>query len=114
MSRGRSWRRACGRSAPRAEEAEAIAPVLSYVLGVEEARPRDVEPEQLQRQIVLAARTLIERRLQQGPLLIIVEDLALGRRRFGRPAARRRRSPGGPAADGCCSRIAPDARPPQS
>jgi adenylate cyclase len=58
-----------------AEEVEAIAPVLSYVLGVEEARPRDLEPEQLQRQIALAARTLIERRLQHGPLLIIVEDL---------------------------------------
>jgi adenylate cyclase len=59
----------------RAEEAEAIAPVLSYVLGVEAARPRDIEPEQLQRQIALAARTLAERRLHQGPLLIIVEDL---------------------------------------
>jgi adenylate cyclase len=59
----------------RAEEAEAIAPVLSYVLGVEKARPRDVEPAQLQRQIGLAARTLIERRLHQGPLLIIVDDL---------------------------------------
>jgi len=59
----------------RAEEADAIAPVLSYVLGVEEARPRDVEPEQLQRQIALAARTLVERRVQQDPLLIVVEDL---------------------------------------
>ena len=49
--------------------------MLSYVLGVEEAHPRDLEPEQLQRQIALAARTLIERRLQHGPLLIIVEDL---------------------------------------
>ena len=59
----------------RAEEADAIAPVLSYVLGVEEAKPRDVEPEQLQRQIALAARALVERRLQQEPLLIVVEDL---------------------------------------
>ena len=59
----------------RAEEADAIAPVLSHVLGVEEARPRDVEPEQLQRQIVLAARTLVERRVNQGPLVIVVEDL---------------------------------------
>ena len=49
--------------------------MLSYVLGVEEARPRDFEPEQLQRQIALAARALFERRLQQGPLLIVVEDL---------------------------------------
>ena len=59
----------------RDEEAEAIAPVLSYVLGVEEAKPRDVEPEQLQRQIALAARTLVERRLQQEPLLLVIEDL---------------------------------------
>ena len=58
-----------------AEVAEAIAPVLSYVLGVEAMRPRDFEPEQLKRQIALAARTLVERRLQQEPLLIIVEDL---------------------------------------
>ena len=58
-----------------AEEAEAIVPVLSYVLGVEEMRPRDFEPEQLKRQIALAARMLVERRLQQEPLLIVVEDL---------------------------------------
>ncbi len=55
--------------------AQAIAPVLSYLLGVEEARPRDLDPEQLKRQIVLAARLLVERRLEQGPLLAIVDDL---------------------------------------
>ena len=55
--------------------AQAIAPVLSYLLGVEEARPRDLDPEQLKRQIVLAARLLVERRLEQGPLLVIVDDL---------------------------------------
>jgi adenylate cyclase len=59
----------------RAEEAEAIAPVLSFILGMEEARPWDVEPEQLQRQIVLAARTLVGRRVHQQPLLLVVEDL---------------------------------------
>jgi adenylate cyclase len=59
----------------RPEEAEAITPVLSYVLGVEEAKPRDVEPEQLQRQIALAARTLVERRVRHEPLLLLVEDL---------------------------------------
>jgi adenylate cyclase len=57
------------------QEAETIAPMLSCVLGVEEIAPHDVEPEQLHRQIVLAARTLLERRLAQQPLLIIVEDL---------------------------------------
>jgi adenylate cyclase len=59
----------------RAEEADAIAPALSYMLGVEDAKPRDVEPEQLQRQIVLAARALLERRLHHEPLMIVVDDL---------------------------------------
>jgi adenylate cyclase len=58
-----------------ADEAEAIAPVLSYMLGVEDAKPNDVEPEQLQRQIVLAARALLERRVQHDPLMIVVDDL---------------------------------------
>src|SRR4030095_835719 len=56
------------------EIAEAIAPMLRYLLGVEEARPRDLDPEQLKRQIVLAARLLVEQRLEQGPLLVIVDD----------------------------------------
>ncbi len=59
----------------RDAEAQAIAPVLSYMLGVHEAVGRDVEPEQLQRQILLAGRALIERRLDKGPLMLVVEDL---------------------------------------
>jgi adenylate cyclase len=59
----------------RDDEAAAIAPVLSYVLGVEEAMHPDVEPEQLRRQIALAALALIERRLEKEPLFILVEDL---------------------------------------
>jgi len=59
----------------RSDEADAIAPVLSYMLGVEDARPRDVEPEQLQRQIALAARALVERRVEHDPLMIVVDDL---------------------------------------
>jgi adenylate cyclase len=58
-----------------ADEADAIAQVLNYLLGIQEARPRDIEPEQLQRQITLAARTLVERRLVQQPLMIVVDDL---------------------------------------
>jgi adenylate cyclase len=54
--------------------AQAVAPMLSYLLGVEDARPVDLDPEQLKRQIVLAARLLVERRLAQGPLLVIVDD----------------------------------------
>ncbi|MGH7366338.1 MAG: ATP-binding protein, partial [Candidatus Rokuibacteriota bacterium] len=59
----------------RDEEADAIAPVLSYVLGLERETSPDVEPEQLQRQIGLAARLLTERRLDLQPVLILVEDL---------------------------------------
>jgi adenylate cyclase len=54
--------------------AQAVAPMLSYLLGVAEARPVDLDPEQLKRQIVLAARLLVERRLAQGPLLVVVDD----------------------------------------
>jgi adenylate cyclase len=57
------------------EEADAIAPTLSCVLGLGETAPNDVEPAQLQRQIALAVRKLIELRTAQQPLLIIVDDL---------------------------------------
>jgi adenylate cyclase len=55
--------------------AEAVTPVLSYLLGVQEAPLPDFEPEQLKRQIALAAHLLVERRLEQSPVLIIVEDV---------------------------------------
>jgi adenylate cyclase len=57
------------------EVAEAIAPVLHYVLGLDETRADGLQPEQLKRQIAFAARTLVERRLQQLPVLFVVEDL---------------------------------------
>ena len=57
------------------EVAETVTPVLSYVLGLEDTRAHDLQPEQLKRQIALAARTLLERRLQQLPVLVVVEDL---------------------------------------
>jgi adenylate cyclase len=59
----------------RAELAQTVAPVLSYVLGVEGLHHRDLEPEQLGRQITLAARTLVDRRLQEVALLFVVEDI---------------------------------------
>ena len=59
----------------RAAVADAVIPVLSYLLGMEGAHPREFDPEQLKRQIVLAARMLVERRLEQSHLLIVVEDL---------------------------------------
>ncbi|MGR4870555.1 adenylate/guanylate cyclase domain-containing protein [Variovorax sp. LARHSF232] len=58
-----------------AGEAEAVARVLNYLLGLQEGRPQDIEPEQLQRQISLAARALLERRLAQQPLMIVVDDV---------------------------------------
>jgi predicted ATPase/class 3 adenylate cyclase len=58
------------------EEAVAIIPIVQYVLGLESAdRVRHLEPEQLRRHIFLAARTLVERRLQQGPLVLVVDDV---------------------------------------
>lgn len=59
----------------RPEVAESITPVLSYILGVEGLNRRESEPEQLSRQINLAARTLVERRLQDVSLLFVVEDI---------------------------------------
>ena len=59
----------------RDSEAQAIAPVLSYMLGVGKAEARGVEPEQLQRQIVLAGRALIARRLDHEPLMLVVDDV---------------------------------------
>jgi adenylate cyclase len=56
-------------------EAESVAPMLDYVLGLDETRSHHLEPEQLKRQIALVARALFERRLRQAPLLIVVEDL---------------------------------------
>jgi predicted ATPase/class 3 adenylate cyclase len=59
------------------EEAGArIATVAGYVLGLEPDDPiPHLDPEQLKRQIFLAMRTLFERRLARGPLLLVVEDL---------------------------------------
>ena len=59
------------------DEATSIAPLIGHLLGLESrnAEWRHVEPEQLKRQLFLAVRTLFERRLQQGPLMLVVEDL---------------------------------------
>ena len=59
----------------RPDVAETITPVLSYILGVEGLHNHNFEPEQLKRQIALAARMLVDRRLQELPLLYIVEDV---------------------------------------
>ena len=56
-------------------EANAIAPVLRYLLGLGGDGAPDIEPEQLRRQILLAARALVERRLTDTPLLVVVEEV---------------------------------------
>jgi len=57
-------------------EAERIAPVLAHMLGIESSETlQHLEPEQLQRQIFLATRLVVERRLQQGPMILVVENL---------------------------------------
>ena len=58
-----------------ADEADAVTEVLHYLLGIQEDKPHDIEPEQLQRQITLAARALLERRTAQQPLVLVVDDL---------------------------------------
>src|SRR2546427_2458387 len=60
-----------------AEDGAAMVAALARVLGLEQddARMRHLEPEQLKRQIFLATRVLVERRLAAGPLVLVVEDL---------------------------------------
>ena len=54
-----------------------IAPSLGYLLGIDsgDLGLEHLDPEQLKRQIALALRTMVERRLQVGPLVWAVEDL---------------------------------------
>ena len=60
-----------------AEDRAAMVAALAQVLGLERdnARLRHLEPEQLKRQIFMATRALVERRLSTGPLVLVVEDL---------------------------------------
>ena len=60
-----------------AEDRAAMVAALARVFGLEQddARIRHLEPEQLKRQIFMAARALVERRLAAGPLVLVVEDL---------------------------------------
>jgi predicted ATPase/class 3 adenylate cyclase len=58
-------------------EIEGLMPLYFHVLGFAnpDAALQQIEPAQLRRQIFFAIRIVIERRLAQSPLLIIVEDL---------------------------------------
>ncbi len=61
----------------REDEIAGIAPLLGRLLGLEPGAPAavQVDPEQVKRQIYLACRLLLEWRLRQGPLALVVEDL---------------------------------------
>ncbi len=58
-------------------EIDRLAALLGYLLGfeTEDPRTRQIDPEQLERQIFLAAQDVIERRLQYSALVLVVEDL---------------------------------------
>jgi len=59
------------------EDVEGLLPLFLHVLGLGDPDGvlRHIEPEQLRRQIFYAVRTVFERRLGQGPLLLVIEDL---------------------------------------
>jgi predicted ATPase len=53
-----------------------VLPVIGYILGLQKLGQSDeAEPERLKRQIFMALRTVLERRLSLGPLVLVVEDL---------------------------------------
>ena len=60
-----------------AEDRAAMVAALARVFGLDrdDTRMRHLEPEQLKRQIFMATRALVERRLAAGPLVLVVEDL---------------------------------------
>ncbi len=61
-----------------AEELEvaSVVPVIGYILGLQTiGLSSEIEPERLKRQIFMTLRTVLERRLAQGPLVLVVEDL---------------------------------------
>jgi adenylate cyclase len=59
------------------EDATRLVSVTRYLLGVtsDVTGPAASDPEQVKRQIFLTLRFLFERRLSQGPLVLVVEDL---------------------------------------
>lgn len=56
-----------------------VVPVIGYILGLQSVdRSHEIEPERLKRQIFMTLRTVLERRLTQGPLVLAIEDLQWG------------------------------------
>ena len=57
-------------------ELDLVVPVIGYILGLQTLGPSDeAEPERLKRQIFMTLRTVLERRLSIGPLVLVIEDL---------------------------------------
>ena len=57
-------------------EIELVVPVVGYILGLQSVeRSSEIEPERLKRQIAMTLRTVLERRLAKGPLVLVLEDL---------------------------------------
>ena len=58
-------------------ERDHLTACFAFVLGIGtgDATLAQLEPEQLKRQIFVAARSLAEQRLLEGPLLLVIEDL---------------------------------------
>ena len=57
-------------------EVALVVPVVGYILGLQvTGGTSEIEPERLKRQIFMTLRTVLERRLAQGPLVLVVEDL---------------------------------------
>ncbi|MDR6756736.1 adenylate cyclase [Mycoplana sp. BE70] len=60
-----------------ADAIERLEPFFLFVLGFGDAHGalKHLEPDQLRRQIFHAVRTLFDRRMEQSPLLLVIEDL---------------------------------------
>jgi adenylate cyclase len=57
-------------------EIELVVPVVGYILGLQSVeRSSEIEPERLKRQIAMTLRTVLERRLANGPLVLVLEDV---------------------------------------
>ena len=53
-----------------------VVPVIGYILGLQAiGQLSEIEPERLKRQIFMTLRTVLERRLAEGPVVLVVEDL---------------------------------------
>jgi adenylate cyclase len=57
-------------------EVALVVPVIGYILGLQTiGQLSEIEPERLKRQIFMTMKTVLERRLAQGPLVLVIEDM---------------------------------------